>query len=285
LDMIHPYPSISHWIALLAAMAVCLAPSASMAGDLSPAPAIGDCSLEDATPAIVVAVNADAFGGVEFLLDDGRRATLAGLDFPHPEPAKLQAMSHWLTGELVFVAPTALDRWGRFPSRLFAAAGSEPSTPLISVGAAAIQAGLARYRPDPAAAACRAPYLAAEAEARAGHAGIWANPDLWPINADRPEAAAVLSLRKGLTLVEGVVRSVGMGSRAVYLNFGPRRAGDFTVVISRRISYNQPDSGFDPDKLIGRRVRVRGLVDSGRGPRVEIAGPEDIELVEAFSAP
>lgn len=283
--MIYPAPSIFCRIALQVAMAVSLAPSASMAGDLSPAPASGDCSLEEAAPAIVVAVSAEAPGDVEFLLDDGRRITLAGLVFSLPEPAKQLSISRWLTGKLVFVAPTALDRWGRFPARLFAAAGSEPSAPLIAVGAAAIQAGLARYRPDPAAAACRAQYLAAEAEARAGRAGLWANPDLWPINADQPEAAAALAQRKGLTLVEGVIRSVGKGSRAVYLNFGPRRAGDFAVVISRRFSYNQPDSGFDPDKLIGRRVRVRGLVDSGRGPRIEIAGPEDIELVETFPAP
>ena len=178
-----------------------------------------------------------------------------------------------------------MDRWGHFPARLFAAAGTEPSAPLVAVGAAAIEAGLARYRPDPAALACRAVYLAAETAARAAGMGLWANPDLWPVDADRPEAAAVLMSRRGLTLVEGVIRSTGAGPHATYLNFGHRRAGDFAVVISRGFSYNQPVSGFDPEKLIGRRVRVRGLVDSGRGPRIEIAGPEDIEIVESLRTP
>jgi len=283
--MIHPLPSIFRLMALLGAMTAGLAPSPSKAANLSPQPASRDCSPEDASPAMVVSVDVAAAGGIEFLLDDGRRATLAGLDFPSPSSARQQTVSRWLAGQLIFVAATTMDRWGRFPARLFASAGPERSAPLIAVGAAAIEAGLARYRPDPGAAACRAAYLAAESVARAERAGLWANPEAWPIDADRPEASAVLSQRKGLTLVEGVVRSVGAGSRAIYLNFGQRRVGDFTVVISRRFSYNQPDSGFDPDKLIGRRVRVRGLVDSGRGPRIEIAGPEDIEVVERDGAP
>ena len=255
------------------------------AAALSPAPVSGDCSLRDATPATVVTVSADAIVGVELLLDDGRRATLAGLEFSSPGPGLQQEMSHWLARQLVFVGPTMPDRWGRSPALVFAAAGSGPSSPLIAVGAAAIEAGLARYRPDPVAAPCRTAYLAAESWARAQRAGLWANPDLWPVDADGPEAAAVLTLRKGLTLVEGIVRSVGAGPRAVYLNFGHRRAVDFAVVISRRISYNQPDSGFEPAQLIGRRVRVRGLIDTNRGPRIEISGPEEIEIVESFGAP
>ncbi len=252
---------------------------------LSPAPASGDCSLKDATPATVVTVNADAIVGVELLLDDGRRTTLAGLEFSSPGALLQQKISHWLARQLVFVGPTTPDRWGRSPALLFAAAGTGPSSPLIAVGAAAIEAGLARYRPDPVAAPCRTDFLAAESRARAQRTGLWANPDLWPVDAEAPEATAILNLRKGLTLVEGVVRSVGAGPRAFYLNFGHRRAVDFAVVISRRFSYNQPDSGFEPAQLIGRRVRVRGLIDTNRGPRIEIAGPEDIEIVESFSAP
>ena len=267
----------------LAWAAAGLAP-ATPAAALSAIPANGGCSLEDATPATIVSVGADG-DGIEFLLDDGRRATLAGLDFPLPDPAHRQAIARWLAGQLVFVGAAKLDRWGRFPARLFAAAGSEPTAPLISVGAAAIEAGLARYRPDPAAAPCRALYLAAESGARARRSGLWAHPDLWPVDVDKPEALNALTIRKGLTLVEGVVRSAGDSSRAIYLNFGHGRAGDFAVVISRRFSYNQPDSGFDPAKLIGRRVRVRGLIDTARGPRIEITGPEEIEIVEPLPAP
>lgn len=283
--MIHYRPRLLFRRDLLWAIVVVANLNSSAAEALSPASASGDCSLEDASPATVLAVEADTGGGVELTLDDGRRATLAGLDFSPPAPSALHMLSRWLVGQIIFVGPTTLDRWGRHPTRLFAATGSEPAAPLVAVGAAAIEAGLARYRPDPAAIGCRAVYLAAEATARAGGVGLWDNPDQWPVDADRPEAAAVLMKRKGLTLVEGVIRSTGAGPHATYLNFGHRRAGDFAVVISRGFSYNQPVSGFDPDKLIGRRVRVRGLVDSGRGPRIEIAGPEDIEIVESLRAP
>ena len=255
------------------------------ASALSPAPDTGECSPEDATPATVVSVDAGVREGVELLLDDGRRATLAGLEFPSPSAELRQAMSRWLSGQMVFVGPTRQDRWGRFPALIFAADGTGTSSGFIAVGVAAIDAGLARYRPDPVAVSCRATYLAAEARARSRRTGVWSNPDLLPVDADGPEAAAVLPQRRGLTLVEGVVRSTGAGPRAIYLNFGHRRATDFTVVISRRFSYNRPDSGFDPAQLIGRRVRVRGLIDTARGPRIEITGPEEIEIVDTFSAP
>lgn len=251
----------------------------------SPAPASGACSPEDATPATVASVDASAPNGIEIVLDDGRRATLAGLEFAPPATQARLAMSRWLAGKLVFIGPSRQDRWGRFPTLVFAAAGDGASSPIIAVGAAAIDAGLARYRPDPVAASCRTTYQSAEILARSRRAGMWSNPELTPVDADRPEAAAALLTRKGLTLVEGVVRSVGAGPHAIYLNFGYRRAADFTVVIFRRFSYNRPDSGFDPAQLIGRRVRVRGLIDTSRGPRIEIAEPQEIEIVDTLSAP
>jgi len=256
-----------------------------VAAALTAAPASGDCSPENSTPATVASVNSSVPDGIEIVLDDGRRATVAGLEFPPPSTELRQAISRWLSGKLVFIGPTRQDRWGRFPALIFAASEDGASSPLIAVGEAAIDAGLARYRPDPDAAACRTVYLTAETRARARRAGLWSNPDLWPVDADGPAAAAVLSTRQGLTLVEGTVRSVGAGPHAIYLNFGYRRAPDFAVVISRRFSYNRPDSGFDPAKLIGRRVRVRGLIDISRGPRIEIATPQEIEIVDTLDAP
>jgi endonuclease YncB( thermonuclease family) len=46
----------------------------------------------------------------------------------------------------------------------------------IGVAEAILDAGLARYRPDAAAHPCRDLLLAAEAEARAGKTGLWADP-------------------------------------------------------------------------------------------------------------
>lgn len=251
---------------------------------LSPASEKGDCSLEGATPATVMSIGADAGGDVEVTLDDGRRTTLAGLDFSSRTSTAQAVLARWLVGRVVFVRAAPMDRWGRTPAQIFAAATPAPASPLISVGEAVIEAGLARYRPGPASVPCRAHSLAAEEEARKAHAGLWGDLAMWPVDVEAQAALTELSRRKGLTLVEGVVRSVGETRNTIYLNFGHRRIGDFAVVISRRFSYKQPVSGFDPRKLIGRRVRVRGLIDTGWGPRIEIAGPEDIEIIESVRA-
>jgi hypothetical protein len=252
---------------------------------LSPALESGDCSLEGTTPATVMSIGLAAGSDPELVLDDGRRASLAGLDFSSRGPMAQTLLTRWLAGRLVFVRAATLDRWGRAPAQIFAAATPASASPLIAVGGAVLEAGLARYRPDPAAVPCRTLYLAAEDAARTVHAELWADASMQPVDVTAPDASSALSQRKGLTLVEGVVRSVGDSRRAIYLNLGQRRIGDFTVVISRRFSYNQPVSGFDPQKWIGRRIRVRGLIDTGWGPRIEIAGPEDIELIESIGAP
>lgn len=279
-------------VGLAAGLALCLPETVcatdiatDIATELPPAPESGDCSLADTTPATVMSIDVDAGGDVNLMMDDGRRASLAGLDFTSRAPTAQLLLTRWLAGRLVFVRAAAVDRWGRAPAQIFAAATTGPSSPLIAVGGAVIEAGLARYRPDPAAVSCRAPYLAAEEKARKAHAGLWGDADMRPVDIAAPDASIAVLQRRGLTLVEGVVRSVGDSRRAVYLNLGQRRGGDFTVVISRRFSYNQPVSGFDPRKWIGRRVRVRGLIDTGWGPRIEIAGPEDVEIIESIGAP
>ena len=137
----------------------------SRAESLPPAAETGECSLEGAVPATVAAVDED----FELLLDDGRRAALAGLDFPPPEMAELRAairsrLSSWLAGRDIFLDAFAstLDRWGRAPARIYASpAEGGASAPLTSVAAALLSAGEARFRPDPTAAACAKAYLAA----------------------------------------------------------------------------------------------------------------------------
>lgn len=255
----------------------------ALAFALASAPENGPCSLEGATPAMVVAIDADFSIG----LDDGRRIALAGLELPPPASVtiasgqRVDRLSDWLLGRQVFVGAFAgqPDRWGRLPARLFAAAGPEKEAPLVSVGVALLETGAARYRPERRAVDCAPGYLAAEASARADGSGLWADPALQPVVVPS-DAAAALTRRKGMTIVEGVIRSTGKTSAAFYLNFGGGGGGEFSVVISRRISYKNFPSGFDPALFVGRRVRVRGLIETGFGPRLEIAYPEEIEFVD-----
>ncbi|MBM3578245.1 MAG: nuclease [Alphaproteobacteria bacterium] len=264
-----------------AAIAVFLAAvPPSHGGSLPPAAETGECSLEGALPATVAAVDED----FELLLDDGRRAVLAGLDFPPLDKRDLRAairsrLAAWLSGRDVFLGAFAstLDRWGRAPARIYAspAEGGE-STPLVSVAEALLLAGDARFRPDSTAATCAKAYLAAEARARDASAGLWSRPEFRPIDVSNSAAAADLNSRKGMIVVVGAIRSVGESRRAFYLNFGDKLRDSFTVVISRR---NLANFGqIEPRSFVGRRARVRGLIETGS--RIEIATPAEIEFLD-----
>jgi len=253
---------------------------------LPAAPETGACSLENTTPATVAAVDED----FDLLLDDGRRAALSGLEFPPESDLRADArkrLSDWLAGRDVFLGALTAepDRWGRIPVRLFATRGEGPEAPLVSVGETLLEAGDARFRPDSAAANCAKDYLAAEAPARAAPRGLWTDPAMRPIDPEAPKSGLILSARRGMAIVEGVIHSVGESHGAIYLNFSAKRIGGFSVVISRRNLAMFAKAGFDPLTLSGRRARVRGLIETGFGPRMELSSPAEIELVDAVGAP
>lgn len=264
--------------------AVALAFHAGPVAALSPAAETGACSLENAVPATVAAVDDD----FDLLLDDGRRASLSGLEFlppASPDSADRRAAAHkrlsgWLSGRDVFIGAFsgAPDRWGRTPARIYAAAGEAAGAPMVSVGAVLLEEGFARFRPDPPAAACVADYRAAEATARNAGRGLWADAAARPVAAG--EGAAALLQRKGMVVLEGIINSVGETRAAIYLNFGQKRADTVSVVVLRRNLAILQASGIDPRKLAGRWVRVRGLIETGFGPRIEISTPAEIEILE-----
>jgi len=273
---------------MVCAIHILLIPTAAFA--VPPAAETGACSLENAVPATIAAVDDD----FDLLLDDGRRATLSGLEFPPParDGPGLRAQAHkrlsdWLAGRDVFLGAfgNAPDRWGRIPARIFVAREEGAGAPLVSVEASLLEAGDARFRPDPPAADCVRGYLAAEAAARASGRGVWADPALRPIDPVTPRASAELATRKGMTIVEGDIRSVGESRGSIYMNFNEKRIGDFSVVISRRNLVMFEKSGFDHRTLVGRRARVRGLIETGFGPRMEISSPAEIEFIDRPLSP
>ena len=56
--------------------------------------------------------------------------------------AIMTPITGWLAGRLVFVRAATLDRWGRAPAQIFAAAtpAPAPASPLIAVGGAVLEA-------------------------------------------------------------------------------------------------------------------------------------------------
>jgi hypothetical protein len=237
------------------------------------------CSLEQVAPVEIAAIDSE----FDILTDDGRRVALVGLEIPADPSLREQARA-FLTarlgsGRLAFLAlaSSVPDRWGRLAGGLFIV-GEGADGPLVSVAERLLRAGLSRFRPDAAAFACRNAFLAAEREARDRRLGVWANDEYVVGDARMGDA---LLRRKGMVLVEGVVAGVGETAGSLYLNFGAKRGADFSVVIWKRNLENFVQAGVDPRKLVGRRVRVRGLIDRTFGPRMEIAGPAELEMVDA----
>jgi endonuclease YncB( thermonuclease family) len=253
---------------------------------LAEAPETGPCSLEHAVPETVAKVGSD----LEILLDDGRRITLSGLEFPQlgADASRIRdeafrRLSAWLSRKQAFLAAltTGADRWGRFPARLYAA-GEGAGSPLTGVSETLLAEGLARFRPDKAASDCAMRFLAAERIARERSSGLWSSPDYAPVDANDPQA---FRERKGMLVAEGVVQSTGEAGSLIYLNFGPRRGVDFTVVILKRNSGVFERAGLSPRKLNGRRVRIRGMIETSYGLRMEVASPAEIEVLEDGTSP
>ncbi|MFV0279583.1 MAG: thermonuclease family protein [Rhodoblastus sp.] len=214
--------------------------------------------------------------GADLLLADGRVAALAGFAADSGAPG-YSDFAESLRGAAIRLTPLQAkpDRWRRI-SATAALAGSQTTAP--GLAETMIAAGLGRFRPDAAAKPCRDRLLAAEISARRARRGLWGGSGAGPLDAN--DAAAVLKAPKGFVVVEGRILTIGEARGRLYLNFGPRRTTDFSIVISKRHLALLEKAGLTPRLLAGRRLRARGLVDRGFGPQMEIVSPDALELLE-----
>lgn len=209
--------------------------------------------------------------GFDLLLGDGRVAALAGIAANPATPGAAEFRAR-LNGARVRIAPLSdkPDRWGRTPAAVFFDGRDNLAEKILA-------SGLARYRPDTAAKPCRDRLLAAEQAARAAGRGLWATPGAL---LDAADTKAILAAPKGMLAIEGRVLSIGERRGRLYLNFGARRTTDFTIVISKRNLALFEAAQLPLRQARGWRLRVRGLIDRGFGPMMEIAGPDALEVVE-----
>lgn len=121
--------------------------------------------------------------------------------------------------------------------------------------------------------------LALEADARAAGRGGWGSGDFEVLDPDPNRLAQRLDSR---VIVEGRVIDVSPPIRGrVYVNFGLDWRTDFTAAIPGDALALFEETGLDPSRLEGARVRVRGWLYEENGPMVRIDHPEAIELVDA----
>ena len=227
----------------------------------------------------------DVEPGFVLRVADGHALRLVGLEAPDSWQARArEALRGWLADRDIEVESLGpLDRWNRLPVRARASVpGAAAGAPPLDLAPAILEAGLARALPGPETRGCFAPLAAAESSARAALLGLWADPYYAVIAArDRPGLVA----RPGqMVLVEGQARSVSELGQRTYVNFGERRAGDFSVMISGQTRKLFESAGHSLPALVGRGLRIRGILDTRFGPRIDVVDPDQIEFMQAGEA-
>src|SRR5947207_2713334 len=123
---------------------------------------------------------------------------------------------------------------------------------------------------------CAAALAAAESMARDAKLGIWAETSAIK-NAESP--GDILSAIGHFSVVEGRVLSIRQAGAITYLNFGRNWTRDFAATISRRIIPAFESAGLGPKSFENRRIRVRGVVSSRGGPRIELLRVGQVEVL------
>jgi endonuclease YncB( thermonuclease family) len=212
---------------------------------------------------------ADVIDGRSFRLDDGREIRLAGIETDGIDKTALAAI---LSGQDVTLhgADDAPDRYGRQMAFAFLGAAEVPVQNLLLAQGEAL-ASAESIEKD-----CAAALAAAEAEARRTHKGIWNDSNVIK-NAE--SSGDILAGIGRFTIVEGKVLSVRQAGATTYLNFGRNWTRDFAVTISRRALPAVEAAGIAPKSLENRKIRVRGWVEGRPGPRIDVQGAAQIEIL------
>lgn len=249
--------------------------------------AASECGGETIATARVAGI----IDGRTFTLDDGRAVRLAAIEVPampssddtaarpaaRAAKAALAELVAGRTAELKRLGAET-DRYGRLVAVAYLA--QEGSAQAVQRDLFA--AGHARMGSRIGERTCAAELLAAEQAARSAKLGLWADPYYGTKRTEAP--AEILAERGHFAVIEGKMVPVRTSGGTIYVNFGRRWSRDFTVTISKRRERSFAAAGVAPNKLSGRRIRVRGFVEVRGGPRVYAARPEQIEILRPNSA-
>lgn len=190
-------------------------------------------------------------------------------EWPLAKDAKA-ALSKMILGRTVDLGfgGARMDRYGRLLAHLTRDDG-------LWVQGAMLEAGMARVYSFADNRARVADMLARERAARGTRRGIWSHPYYAVRTADN-----VAKHINSFELVEGTVLDVAVVSGRAYLNFGDNWRTDFTVSLAAKVARQFTQEGLRPESYKGRRIRVRGWLQSRDGPMIEATHPEQIEVID-----
>lgn len=215
------------------------------------------------------------------VLSDGRAVDLEGVLLPNsrrdhaPDFAGNRALAtlrRLATGRVATLAASRPkeDRYGRIRAQVFFPTRVTANWLQVAM----LRRGWARVNIMPDRRECARQLLAAEREARIHRRGLWALPAYAVRRADAAGGAVGT-----FQIVEGVVRSAEVRNGRAYLNFGSDWRTDFTATIGPASRKLFRRLGINPRDYAGKRVRVRGWMQSLHGPEIEVADPEAIEVL------
>ena len=120
--------------------------------------------------------------------------------------------------------------------------------------------------------------LPIEAAARDAGSGLWRLPAF----AVRRAAAPDLSRLSGsFQIVAGRVLAAERHGALGFVNFGPDRHADLTLVLKKDALKLFDASNIAIEGLRDREIRCRGWLTAFNGPNIEITHPEQIEILES----
>ena len=120
--------------------------------------------------------------------------------------------------------------------------------------------------------------LQIEAAARQAGLGLWSAPAFALRRADDPE---LIRLAGSFQIVTGKVLAAERKPDRGFINFGMDRHVDLTLVLEKGALKLCDAANIAIEGLPDREVRCRGWVADYNGPNIEIAYPEQIEILES----
>jgi micrococcal nuclease len=218
------------------------------------------------------------------ILEDGRAVRIEGLLLPagardhapqYLADEAISVLSDLVVGRVVTLAAQRPkeDRYGRLRAQVFVP--EDVAQPWLQLEM--LHRGLARVSIAPDRRECASALYAAEEGARRSRNGIWSQV----MYAVRTPGAALSGDTDTFQVVKGRILSADVKNGRGYLDFGTDWRRDFTVTISPDDMKSFRQAGVDPQSYEGKTVRVRGWVESLHRPEIEVAVPEDIEVLDA----
>lgn len=116
-------------------------------------------------------------------------------------------------------------------------------------------------------------FMLVQAEAREKTKGLWSLKAV-----DASDASDYIGQ---IRTVRGIVKSVYLGKRFCYLNFGDDYRTDFTIEIAKKNLKYFRDLPERPEKwYTGKKVEVSARLKERNGPLIQVALPKQIRIIE-----